>query len=102
MIILNTTFYVHESVDEQFRQWVSGQYFPSAIAEGKLTEPSIAKILAEPQEGMAGYAVQLIAEDMTSAQSWHDTHAADLRGQLGQKFGQRVLFFTTYMEKLMS
>lgn len=102
MIILNTTFYVHLSVDVQFRQWVTEEYFPSALAEGKLSDPGIARILGDPQDGMSGYAVQLMAEDIDSARYWHDNHAAGLRGQLGEKFGQKVLFFTTYMEKLMS
>ncbi|MDE6066088.1 MAG: DUF4286 family protein [Duncaniella sp.] len=100
MIILNTTFYVHESIDGEFRRWIECEYFPSASAHGGLEQPVMAKILMEPQEGMNGYAVQCLAPDIAKAQSWHDSHAAELRGALSAKFGQKVLFFTTYMERI--
>ena len=53
-----------------------------------------------PQEGMAGYAVQLSATSREVAANWHDGPAAALRSQLSSRFGQKVLFFTTYMETI--
>lgn len=99
MIILNTTFYVHESIDRLFHQWLQQEYLPSAMKAG-LGEPSVARLLMEPQEGMSGYAVQFVSESIESAQTWHDNEAASLRGLLSEKHGERILFFTTYMERL--
>jgi len=99
MIIVNTTFYVHESIGCQFLQWVKHIYIPSALSES-LTAPSVAKLLMEPQEGMSGYAVQFMSEDIKPAQTWHDEKAAALRGMLSEKYGEKILFFTTYMERL--
>ena len=99
MIILNTTFYVHESIDSQFHQWISQEYIPSALKAG-LSTPTVARLLMEPQEGMSGYAVQLVSESIIPAQTWHDNEAASLRGLLSGKYGERILFFTTYMEQL--
>lgn len=100
MIILNTTFYIHESIDGEFRRWIECEYFPSALEHGGLEHPVMAKILMEPQEGMNGYAVQCQAPDIAGAQQWHDAHAASLRDSLSAKFGEKVLFFTTYMEQI--
>ena len=100
MIILNTTFYIHESIDGEFRRWIECEYFPSAREKGGLEHPVMAKILMEPQEGMNGYAVQCQAPDVARAQQWHDAHAASLRDALSAKFGEKVLFFTTYMEQI--
>ena len=36
MTILNTTYYVHETVDAEFRRWVTDVYFPSALNIGGL------------------------------------------------------------------
>ena len=99
MIILNTTFYVHESIVDQFRQWIRQEYIPSALNCG-LTEPTIARLMMEPQEGMSGYAVQFVADTIESASSWHDEEAATLRGGFCGKHGEKILFFTTYMERL--
>lgn len=99
MIIINTTFYVHESIDSLFHQWLNHEYIPSAMKAG-LSEPSVARLLMEPQEGMSGYAVQFVSGSVESAQTWHDNEAASLRGLLSGKHGERILFFTTYMERL--
>lgn len=99
MIILNTTFYIHESIDEKFHQWLDQEYIPSALSSG-LAEPVVSRLLIEPQEGMTGYAVQISSESIENAQSWHDDKAASLRGKLSAQFGEKMLFFTTYMERL--
>jgi len=99
MIIINTTFYVHESIAGQFVQWIKDEYIPSALEAG-LKEPVVARLMMEPQEGMSGYAVQFASDEIAGAQLWHDDKAAALRGVLSGRYGDRILFFTTYMERL--
>lgn len=102
MIILNTTFYVHQSIDAQFRRWIDETYFPSALTEGNLSNPLFAKLLLEPQDGMSGYAVQVMAYTPEEAATWHDGVGGELRNDLMARFGQNILFFTTYMESIES
>lgn len=99
MIILNTTFYVHESIDSQFRQWIRQEYIPSALKYG-LNEPTVAHLLMEPQDGMSGYAVQVVSDSISVVRYWHDEEAAALRNTVSGKYGEKILFFTTYMERL--
>lgn len=100
MIILNTTFHVHLSVIDSFTQWVRETYFPNAICCEGLFNPVFARILIEVQDGYASFAVQLSASNVDVAVNWHDGQAAELRRILGEKYGEKVLFFTTYMESL--
>lgn len=52
------------------------------------------------QEGYESFAVQLSASTEDVAVEWHDGEAAALRGLLNEKYGEKILFFTTYMESL--
>lgn len=100
MIILNTTFHVHLSVVDSFMEWVKVTYFPNALCYDGFSNPEFARILIEVQEGYASFAVQLSVTDVDTAVNWHDGEAAELRDMLWKKYGDKVLFFTTYMESL--
>ena len=100
MIAVNTTFYVESSVETEFLRWVRNDYLPSATSLEGFGSPCLARLMLEPQDGMNGYAVQVCARDAETAASWHDSEGARLRGELSARFGQKVLFFTTYMEQL--
>ena len=100
MILINTTFYVEASVEAPFLVWVREHYFPCALDDDTFARPFFARLMLEPQEGMTGYAVQICAPTHEAAVAWHDGAAAELRGDLSSRFGQRILFFTTYMEEI--
>ncbi len=100
MIIFNTTFHVHESVVDSFKEWVRNVYFQHALQIAGLSSPVFARILIEVQEGYESFAVQLSASTEDVAVEWHDGEAAALRGLLNEKYGEKILFFTTYMESL--
>lgn len=100
MILLNTTFYVHLSVKDAFLKWAADIYLPSAIASGLLNEPLCSRLLIEVQEGCEGYAVQMRASTIDDAVAWHDGEGASLRADITRRFGERIVFFTTYMERV--
>lgn len=100
MIILNTSFHVHVSLDDEFQKWVRDIYIPSALSSGLLYSPRFASIMIEVQDECRSYAVSLEAENVEDAAAWHDSLGADLRVGLQKRFGDAVVFFTTYMEEL--
>lgn len=100
MIIFNTTFHVYELVVDSFEEWARSEYIPKALAVKGISSPEFARIMIEVQEGYASFAVQFKADSLESAVNWHDGEAARLRGELLSRFGDKVLFFTTYMESL--
>lgn len=99
-ILLNTTFVLHAPLEKEFLEWVRTVYIPSAQAAGVFGEPTVARVLTRIEPDTESIAVQLPAEAMTDAQRWHDETAALLRDDLHARWGQRLMFFTTYMEVL--
>lgn len=100
MIVLNTSFHVHVSLADKFKAWVRQIYIPSAISSGLLKSPRFTALLIEVQEDCLSYAVSFEALNIEDAVKWHDNEGAGLRGELHRRFGEGVVFFTTYMEEL--
>lgn len=100
MTIINTTFHVEKSVQNRFCEWVRKTYVPEALSSGILSDPCFSRILIEVQEDCLSFAVSFKIRSVEQAVEWHDGHGAGLRRDLHSKFGDRVLFFTTYMEQL--
>lgn len=100
MYILNTTFHVHKSIDGDFVKWVRTEYIPSAIKTRKLTQAGFAQLMLEVQEDCSSYAVSLKSVRLEDAVDWHDNSGAGLRRELYERFGEKVVFFTTCMEEL--
>lgn len=98
MVLLNTTFHVHNSVTAEFIDWVYRTYIPKAMASGLFTDPIVSRILVETDPEGTSYAVQLRTNSHEKACQWHDNDAGDLKTGLAQKYGERILHFTTFME----
>lgn len=100
MVLLNTTFHVHQSVDVAFHQWLREVYLPTADRSGVSIEPLVSRILGESEDGGVNYAVQFKVASLDIARRWHDTEAQAMKEKLFRQYGERVLHFTTYMEIL--
>lgn len=98
MILLNTTFHVHTSVNDAFIKWIKDTYIPNALESGHFSQPIFSRIMMQVDPEAVSYAVQLQASTHSDAETWHDTEAAQLKEQLAKLWGERVLHFTTYME----
>lgn len=99
MIIINTTFYVHLSLEDAFLKWAREEYFPDAIRDG-LNDCVFSRLLIDIQDNAVGYALAVTAPDEASAVAWHDGKGTELRKRFADGKGEKVLHFTTYMEKL--
>ncbi|MDE5626116.1 MAG: DUF4286 family protein [Muribaculaceae bacterium] len=100
MTILNTTFIVADHLMEQFLAWARQAYMPALRDAGIFTSPTMAKVLAKVEPGATSIAIQARCHALEEATRWHDETAALLKDDLTARFGQQVLFFTTYMEVL--
>ena len=45
MLIINTTFVVHTSIETEFMDWLSGTLLPAAEASGCFATPTVARVL---------------------------------------------------------
>jgi hypothetical protein len=97
MVLLNTTFHVHCTVQKAFVEWLRQEYEKAALATGELTDPQLARVMGGEDPEGTSYAYQLKAPTLAVAKRWHDAEAAKLRGDMQARWGQKVLFFTTYL-----
>lgn len=98
MILLNTTFHVHKSVDALFLKWVKEIYLPVAKESGLFSNPLFTRIMMQVDPEATSYAVQLHAHSHSEAKAWHDDMAAKLKDALAREVGERILHFSTYMD----
>ncbi len=100
MVILNTTFHVHKSVRSEFLVWVRNVYIRAAIATGFLSDPLLTRVIGGEDPEGTSFALQLKSHSLREAARWHDETAVLLRDDMTSRFGERVLYFTTYLEVL--
>ncbi len=100
MILFNTTFHIHTSIDKDFTQWIRENYIPAAKSAGIFTDIEFVHILIPNDPDAKSYAVQMKAPSKAEAEKWHDNDGSRLKSILTSRYGERFLFFTTYMEIL--
>lgn len=99
MIIYNTTFSVEPSAVREFVEWIKATYLPTALNDGRLSNPQLMRIMAQ-QEGGVTYALQLQADSLGTLQRWYQSTGKKLTMQMTSQFGQRIVGFSTMMEKI--
>ena len=101
MIIYNTTYHVHNSVDAQFREFIKTGFVPRAIESGVLSSPRLALIMAR-QEGDEGlsYSLQFNAATLDELQEWYHTTGTELLDEITRRFNTSVMGFSTLMSDI--
>lgn len=102
MVILNTSFHLLASREPEFVEWAENRYMAAAKASGLFDETLLIKILTEVDPQLKAYAVQLKGESLDDAARWHDDIAARLRSDLTSRYGEDILYFSTFMEIVKS
>ena len=100
MLIINTTFHVSESCEEEWIKWVHTEYIPEVIAPGMLVEPRFCKLLIENETGNQSYAIQFEVKDFDTLDAWFKEYGEKIQSSLCDRFQEKVLSFTTVMENI--
>ena len=99
MLIYNTTFHVEEAQLQAFLCFVKDEYFPAVTAGGHLTRPRLVRLLGDVGDGLYGYAVMAdCAGEAAAIKQWRKETGDALLQTLQQKFGSKVLTFSTSMK----
>lgn len=98
-MVVNTTFHVEPSVEQEFIDWIHSDYMPEAQEKGRLHTPLFMRILT-PMEGGVGYAVQMQAQSKAHVNEWIELLQPRLLSDMAKKWGRKVMYFTTLMEKV--
>ncbi|MCR5393917.1 MAG: DUF4286 family protein [Bacteroidales bacterium] len=99
MLIYNTTFHVEEAQLQAFLCFIKDEYFPAVTASGHLSRPRLVRLLGDVGEGLYGYAIMAdCAGEAAAIKKWRNETGDTLLQTLQQKFGTKVLTFSTAMK----
>nr|WP_294939521.1 DUF4286 family protein [uncultured Flavobacterium sp.] len=98
MIIYNVTINIHESVHDQWMQWMQRKHIQDVLNTGKFTAARLVKVLVEEEMGGMTYSVQFTAESKEMLQRYYEEDAPALREEGRQLFGDKMLAFRTELE----
>lgn len=99
MIIVNTTFVLHPSIEQEVLSWIKNSYDRSAQSNGSLGPGMLTRIISDatPADGEA-YALHINFPDLAAAQRWNEGVGNSLRSILAKRHGENALTFHTYLE----
>lgn len=98
MIIYNVTTNIHESVHDQWLQWMQQKHIPEVLATGKFSSARMVRVLIEEEMGGITYSVQYITDSKETLEKYYQEDAPKLRNEALQLFGDKMLSFRTELE----
>ncbi|MBD3581760.1 DUF4286 family protein [Flavobacterium selenitireducens] len=98
MIIYNVTINIHDSVHDQWMDWMQHKHISDVLATGKFINARMVKVLVEEEMGGVTYSVQFTAENREMLERYYAEDAPRLREESQALFGDRMLAFRTELE----
>ncbi|MDE6321827.1 MAG: DUF4286 family protein [Muribaculaceae bacterium] len=94
MILLNTSFHVLASRQQEFIDWAT-----SALSNFD-RKPTFCRILTVVDPDVSSFAMQWRFDTLEYAEQWEETAELTRLQQLRATMGDDAMYFTTYMEEL--
>ena len=98
MIIYNVTINIHESVHDQWMQWMQEKHIKDVLNTGKFTSARMVKVLVEEEMGGITYSIQYTTDSKETLKRYYEEDAPRLREEGLQLFGDKMLAFRTELE----
>ena len=98
MILYNVTINIHESVHDQWMQWMQEKHIGEVLATGKFSAARMVKVLVEEDMGGTTYSIQYTTDSKETLQRYYDEDAPRLREEGLKLFGDKMLAFRTELE----
>ena len=98
MILYNVTINIHESVHDQWMQWMQEKHINDVLATGKFSSARMVKVLVEEDMGGTTYSIQYTTDSKETLQRYYDEDAGRLREEGLKLFGDKMLAFRTELE----
>ena len=98
MIIYNVTVNIHESVHDQWLQWMQTKHINDILATGKFSSARLVKVLIEEEMGGTTYSAQFITDSKETLEKYYKEDAPKMREEGLQLFGDKMLAFRTELE----
>lgn len=98
MIIYNVTINVEDAIRTEWLEWMRTTHIPDVIATGAFKHARICRVLVDEEMGGTIYSVQYTAPDRKSLEAYYGKHAARLRQEVSDRYGDRLVAFRTELE----
>jgi phosphoribosylamine-glycine ligase len=98
MILYNVTINIHESVHNQWMQWMQEKHINDVLATGKFSSARMVKVLIEEEMGGTTYSIQYTTDSKETLQKYYEEDAPRLRDEGYRLFGEKMLAFRTELE----
>lgn len=101
MLVYNITFHIDADILQECLVFLKSEYIPQATNSGFMHSPRMHRVLPY-QEGMDAhsYAIQFRVKNMDTLNYWIENEGRNISKQLVDKFGQKVVGFTTVLEEI--
>jgi antibiotic biosynthesis monooxygenase (ABM) superfamily enzyme len=100
MIVFNTTFHAHTACEQLFLDWLRAVYIPQALADGRLSEARLTRVLNAEESDGVNYSLQFRADNLDALHGWYAEVGDELVVAMARKFGQQVAGFSTLLEEV--
>jgi hypothetical protein len=98
MIIYNVTIKVQQSIQDDWLQWLKEEHIPELIKTGCFTHAVILRLMEVDETEGPTYAVQYFAESRGLYNNYIENHAAQMRQQGFDKWGDKFIAFRSVMQ----
>ena len=101
MIIYNVTLSINPKIESSVLAWLRETHIPEVIATGLFQSNNMFKVIESYTErSHNSYAIQYTLESLEKFNDYASNHAAELQSKTKLKFGENVLAFRTFLEKI--
>ena len=98
MILYNVTINIHESVHDQWMQWMQEKHINDVLATGKFSAARMVKVLVEEEMGGTTYSIQYTTDSKATLERYYEEDAPRLREEGLRLCGDKMLAFRTELE----
>ncbi|MEY2924753.1 MAG: hypothetical protein RLZZ337_1301 [Bacteroidota bacterium] len=101
MIVYNVTLSINPELETEVLTWLEKEHIPEVMATNLFLNHNMFKILESPRaQTHNSYAIQYHLESWEKFDEYTNEHADKLRTKTQEKFGDNVLAFRTFLEKI--
>jgi hypothetical protein len=101
MIIYNVTISINPQIEDTALAWLRETHIPEVMNTGCFLSNNMFKIIENHTERTHNsYAIQYTLESWEQFEEYTAKYASDLQLKTKQKFGENVLAFRTFLEKI--
>lgn len=98
MILYNITINIHESVHDQWMNWVNTYYIPGLLNTGKFQKARMVKVLVDEDMGGITYSIQFETPDKETLDRFYKEDFDQFETEARRLFGELMLTFKTELQ----